>query len=630
MGLFDNFPYTNFHELNLDAIIKILREMQDEWEATKTEWSDMKSFINNYFENLDVTQEISDKIDKMARSGALYDIISPDIARTVTAWLAEHISETTPTVDASLTVSGAAADALVTGNDLRALEDCNARDLAWIMDKNTRDTNGISYQWQADGSCRVNGSSVAVALCNMYAKLSGPLPKGMEPGKRIYAKYSATAVNLQVWFYKNGSFLSGFTTTTDRDFTVPADAEGLMIRLQVLNGVTVNNEFVKPRFYTAHTEKMITNAVSKKRDGIEDVEVLTDYEVVTGFITGGNEVLQNGRRTSLIPVYPGKDYYVPFAYETIDTVGAFYDIDGQFISGIIRDTDTELVAGFLRKFTTPAECYNVCLNMPEAYYAVSLCSKPLIFPGRQELNPVYPPRISVPKLGNFRIPYDNNVLQQKQNRKLCCIGDSVTFIDRIVDNNVNLGNRMFGWQEYPGLLYDSVTSYGFSGGAWGPYEGFSAQNIYDGIVTAGVDLSGFDDFILFAGFNGMGTLAYPMGTLGTWNDNPDGVNTMLGAMRGVIDYIMQQNPKAKIYLMTNPHTDGYYQYGAYRTRLETYRNEILRIATVLGLEVIDAERGAGFTKALYDTNTITYDTLHPNDNGMSMIGLCALNAIMSK
>ena len=48
MGIFQQFPYSNFHEMNLDQIIKIMREMQDEWAETKNEWLDMKTFINNY------------------------------------------------------------------------------------------------------------------------------------------------------------------------------------------------------------------------------------------------------------------------------------------------------------------------------------------------------------------------------------------------------------------------------------------------------------------------------------------------------------------------------------------------------------------------------------------------------
>ena len=121
MGIFRQFPYTNFHEINLDEIIKIMREMQDEWEATKTEWASYKDFIDNYFANLDVSQEVLDALRVMASTGELNTIMDPTIATAVSSWLAANIGPTTPAIDASLSVAGAGADAKATG-DLMALK----------------------------------------------------------------------------------------------------------------------------------------------------------------------------------------------------------------------------------------------------------------------------------------------------------------------------------------------------------------------------------------------------------------------------------------------------------------------------------------------------------------------------
>lgn len=116
MGIFQQFPYSNFHEMNLDQIIKIMREMQDEWENTKTEWASYKEFIDNYFANLDVSEEVLEAMRTFAADGTLNAILDDPIAEATTAWLAEHITPTTPAVDTSLSIAGAAADALVTGH----------------------------------------------------------------------------------------------------------------------------------------------------------------------------------------------------------------------------------------------------------------------------------------------------------------------------------------------------------------------------------------------------------------------------------------------------------------------------------------------------------------------------------
>lgn len=150
MGVFRQFPYSNFHEMNMDEIIKIVKNLVEEWATYHAEWDawmeeinddwseyqrvmdeaweNMKSFINNYFDNLDVQNEINNKIISMVQSGEFDAIVSPYIPPEVTNWLAEHITQPVGVViDDSLSVSGACADAKTTGDWLRdiSLESVN-------------------------------------------------------------------------------------------------------------------------------------------------------------------------------------------------------------------------------------------------------------------------------------------------------------------------------------------------------------------------------------------------------------------------------------------------------------------------------------------------------------------------
>ena len=110
MGIFRQFPYTNFHELNLDQIIKIMRQMQDEWEATKTEWASYKEFIDNYFENLDVSEEVLAALRIFAEDGTLNRIMDPTMVEAAGEWLTEHMSNpSSPPLDYQLEgISGTA------------------------------------------------------------------------------------------------------------------------------------------------------------------------------------------------------------------------------------------------------------------------------------------------------------------------------------------------------------------------------------------------------------------------------------------------------------------------------------------------------------------------------------------
>lgn len=79
-------------------------------------YSDLQSYVNNYFSTLDVQEEINNKLDIMASDGSLSAIASPIISASTSQWLQQHITNpSNPPLDTSLTVSGAAADSSTIG-----------------------------------------------------------------------------------------------------------------------------------------------------------------------------------------------------------------------------------------------------------------------------------------------------------------------------------------------------------------------------------------------------------------------------------------------------------------------------------------------------------------------------------
>lgn len=75
-------PYTNFHKLNQDWFLNEFNKVLKEWAEMKKSFSnlndafnDLKSYVQNYFKNLDVQDEINKKLDEMAKDGSLYEII---------------------------------------------------------------------------------------------------------------------------------------------------------------------------------------------------------------------------------------------------------------------------------------------------------------------------------------------------------------------------------------------------------------------------------------------------------------------------------------------------------------------------------------------------------------------------
>ena len=81
MSIFNEFPYTNMHELNLDWIVAKIRELAAQYVELNTDVRDLdnmfkglRTYVNNYFKGLDVQDEINAKLDEMYASGELQDI----------------------------------------------------------------------------------------------------------------------------------------------------------------------------------------------------------------------------------------------------------------------------------------------------------------------------------------------------------------------------------------------------------------------------------------------------------------------------------------------------------------------------------------------------------------------------
>lgn len=107
---------------DMDTLYSNFQEFQ---EGTIRIYNELVAYVNNYFDNLDVQEEINNKLDEMVTSGELVTVLQPTIAEEVNAWLTEHITPTQPVIDSSLSVSGAGADAKVVGDLFSGLVNIN-------------------------------------------------------------------------------------------------------------------------------------------------------------------------------------------------------------------------------------------------------------------------------------------------------------------------------------------------------------------------------------------------------------------------------------------------------------------------------------------------------------------------
>ena len=177
------YPYTDTSVLNLDWFLEQFKLLVEEWRSTEEQWAVMQqnfqtlegtvqtftTFVENYFENLDVQQEINNKLDQMALDGTLStllaplvddklpgvvdtklpsvvadqlsnevaqqlpaevaaqidDAVAPKVPPAVTSWLDDNVNPvgSAVTIDSSLTITGSAADAKVVGDKFDVIEE---------------------------------------------------------------------------------------------------------------------------------------------------------------------------------------------------------------------------------------------------------------------------------------------------------------------------------------------------------------------------------------------------------------------------------------------------------------------------------------------------------------------------
>lgn len=121
-------PYDFNGTLSLEnkfvVLFKTVKEMFDAQDELVKSYKALHDFINQYFSNLDLQNEVNKKIEEMKESGKLLNLLKPTVSNEVSTWLKANITNpSNPPIDISLSVENAAADAKVTGDKINSLKE---------------------------------------------------------------------------------------------------------------------------------------------------------------------------------------------------------------------------------------------------------------------------------------------------------------------------------------------------------------------------------------------------------------------------------------------------------------------------------------------------------------------------
>lgn len=123
--------------------------------------------------------------------------------------------------------------------------------------------NGITFTW-TNNICHATGTATATATSSFYLNENG-FPLGINAGDIIhwYIDTSNPSLFVQVYYYKNNSWVFGVEVKENIDYKIPTDATGLLMRVKVSSGATVNDS-INFKIINTKTNKDISEEIEER------------------------------------------------------------------------------------------------------------------------------------------------------------------------------------------------------------------------------------------------------------------------------------------------------------------------------------------------------------------------------
>ena len=346
-------------------------------------------------------------------------------------------------------------------------------------------------------------------------------------------------------------------------------------------------------------ENLVGNVHLEDINNVEFLNLIDKSRLTpkTWVYNGKIETVDTVHLSHLIKVNEGETY----SYSNkILQIGGYFNADGEIIGNITQNDTT------YSQFTVPKGVsfarVNVLANNAD--------------------NAVLVKGAAQPPMG---LPYGFKIKGLAQDMpldgvKVLTIGDSITWLDGQTVSDVGV---ITGYQEQLRQAGAIVENKGNSGATYRQYDAATSDqnhgSLYDDIVTAKFDVANYDIVTLFGGTNDVGR----GWVKGAANDgNP---KTTLGALTEIIRYIRKANPAVEIYLFT-PIFSGLASRPV--AKMEDMVSGVISVANYFSIPSHDMYHQGGIGWDNYTYNL--YDGLHPNNNGMRVVGTKFLKIINSK
>lgn len=207
------------------------------------------------------------------------------------------------------------------------LEKANEYDSSMNLLQNSkypsRERSGIVWEWNGE-AYDIFGTAEALDFIDFY---SSPvkLPEWAEPGKQYHVIHESDEIRFRIYYYlSDGQCIRLVDTNTSLNFTLPNQACGLIVRLALNGGATVN-EKVMPILYAIDSGSKAESEESSELSLKVNDECLCsndiDYSILPNVL--GNMHYPSQERAGVLWQWNGSSYDVAGTADSISIVDFF-------------------------------------------------------------------------------------------------------------------------------------------------------------------------------------------------------------------------------------------------------------------------------------------------------------------
>lgn len=601
----NQFPGTNYHDLNLNWLLGQMKNCLAEWETTKGEWTaleadnaEFKAYVTNYFNNLDLTQEISDKINALVEDGTLLRILTEDtgdgspLSDVVGAWMYEYIT-TSPdgfVTNKTLTAENAAADAKATGDAIADLRDA-FNDMSGWAGYSANQFSARDFQVSNTNNWAITNAtatSITIVHYNTYGTGNPIAALNLPTGKyNFHADY--TYSNTQFSLRVNGSWVKALAATDEIEIDANNTNEiyfsNSTAGTYTITGIEIIPQQINGKIPTLETAvDTLTVAVDDMQEAIGDITVPTISEIdgvetLNTVVSSAGNIIEGGTtnyRTIKYEVTPEKTYWVTANTNWGNLLFAWYDAN----NGLVEKGDAS-ASGSADTLITNRESV---APVGAKYLIISY-------------------NITVSR-GYVTAQTGISLVGKWQGKKWVCIGDSLT-----AENSRTTKHYFDYVAEKTGI---STVNMGYSGSGYARLQGDN-QAFYQRVSSCPTDA---DVVTIFGSFNDLGA-GLPLGTV----DDTE-TTTIAGCINTTITNLQTRIPLVNLGIVsptpwdtTQPTSSG---------TDYNYVEMLKEICAHRSIPFLDLWRCSNLRPWDADFRTIAYSHddgsgTHPDENGHKLI-----------